>query len=76
MLGSGSYTVTDPVTYNKLKMTISYDGTFPVELISFYAEQSLKTLFFTGLLQRNLIIMVFMLRDLHPGQFIWVIAMY
>jgi hypothetical protein len=37
MSGAGSYQVTNPAIYNKLKMTLTYNGTLPVEVISFMA---------------------------------------
>jgi hypothetical protein len=37
MIDSGSFTVTNPAVFNKLKMTISYQGAVPVELVSFSA---------------------------------------
>jgi len=38
MVGSGSYTVTDPINFNRLRMIIDFNITTPVELISFTAE--------------------------------------
>ncbi len=37
MSGTGTYTVTNPAGFNRLKMLIDYDGTIPVELVSFNA---------------------------------------
>ena len=37
MYDAGSYTVTNPAAFNKLKVTFMYDGTLPVELSSFTA---------------------------------------
>jgi hypothetical protein len=38
MNDSGSYTVAQPSIFNKLKMTIDYQGAIPVELVSFGAS--------------------------------------
>lgn len=38
MTGSGSFTITDPVTYNRLRMLIDFDMEVPVELVSFSAS--------------------------------------
>ncbi|MDP2301561.1 MAG: T9SS C-terminal target domain-containing protein, partial [Ignavibacteria bacterium] len=37
MFDSGSYTVAQPINFNRLKMTIDYQGVIPVELVSFVA---------------------------------------
>jgi len=38
MVDSGSYTVTNPDAFNRLKMLINYDAIIPVELVSFSAS--------------------------------------
>ena len=38
MVGTGSYTVTNPGVFNKLKLTVTYIETVPVELTSFTAK--------------------------------------
>lgn len=38
MTDSGSYTVAQPSIFNKLKMTVNYQGIIPVELVSFHAK--------------------------------------
>jgi hypothetical protein len=38
MVGSGSFTVTNPSAFNRLKMLINYDAIIPVELVSFGAS--------------------------------------
>ncbi len=35
MTGTGSYTVTNPNGFSRLKMTINYDGSLPIQLLSF-----------------------------------------
>ncbi|MFZ1518316.1 MAG: T9SS type A sorting domain-containing protein [Ignavibacteriaceae bacterium] len=42
MTDSGSYIVTQPTIFNKLKMTVNYQGVIPVELVSFLASVSGK----------------------------------
>ncbi len=37
MIDSGSYTVHDPYTFNRLRMLIDFNITSPVELVSFNA---------------------------------------
>jgi hypothetical protein len=38
MVDSGSYTVAQPTIFNKLKLTVNYQGVIPVELVSFAAS--------------------------------------
>lgn len=39
MSGTGSYTVTNPSAFSKLKMSITYDLPLPIQLVSFSATQ-------------------------------------